>query len=74
MLFHLRHKKPRIGIVESLIEIDDPKLCTNLQEAERIGRALCDQEPGYLYISVDYAIINKRPKSDTDVVAVRKAS
>lgn len=74
MLFMLRHKKPRVGIVEALIEIDDPKKAT-IEEAERIGREICEQEPGYLFIAVDYAILNKRPKvEDDEFRAVRKAS
>ena len=73
MLFQLRYKKPRVGIVEGLLELDDK---ATIADAERVGRQLCDDEPGYLFINVDYAILNKRPKAvdDDQFRAVRKAS
>lgn len=73
MLFKLRHKAPRVGIVEDLLELDDK---ATLDDAERLGREICNQEPGWLYIAVDYAILNKRPKAvdaDDTPVLVRKA-
>lgn len=73
MLYQMRYKHPRVGITEGLIELDEK---STLADAEAVGRKLCEEEPGYLFIRVEYAILNKRPKSadDDEFRAVRKAS
>lgn len=50
MLFKLRYRKP-FGAVDDFIE------ATDLAEAEQVGRAWCDQQPGYKYIGVTAAIV-----------------
>lgn len=50
MLWKLRYRKP-FGATDDFIEAKD------LPEAEAIGRAFCEREPGYKYIGVTAGVI-----------------
>lgn len=50
MLWKLRYRKP-FGAVDDFIE------GKTLQEAEQIGRAFCEQSPGYKYIGVTPGVV-----------------